>query len=86
MSEPLLPERFTAPVCQKCGQAALSLKDLTSTIAWARFTGWIIYEGLSMSGKDIKVCWCGPCQGSPRPPKPGPVLDGQLGLFGEEEA
>lgn len=65
------------------GKIDVSDQNRVITIAYARAKGWRIYDGRSLTGKDISSHICPTCGGTPRSklPEAPPQLDQDVPLF-----
>lgn len=68
--------------CQNCGLLAAEMRNRSEAEfeAMLRFEGWRIFDGTSLTGKDLHVVLCFQCVEAPAKPRPAKVLPGQEGF------
>jgi hypothetical protein len=71
-------------VCGTCPARSPWMSSEATTVDRARFQGWRVFDGPSMTGKDLKVVCCPACfkAGTAARPTGTPVLEDQLELPG----
>lgn len=70
-----------------CNSMVLDQGSVTATVARARARGWHLYQGASLTQKDLNQALCEGCVGTSRKvSKPQGPLPGQLELEWEHDA
>lgn len=62
----------------------MEMDNEADTIARARYKGWRIWKGPSVTGQPIDIAYCPDCAKSHRPARKEPELANQLDLFAED--